>query len=528
MAATEAKAAAFAGSLADSTTQVALQSALGQGQGQGAGVYKKSSERIVTLRNIPSQHFTQTLQGQHEPIAFLQRLSVGYNPKLNDQYQIIIKTTSVRCPFNDKFDNVKQMTSFFDISSRPIGSVLREPMEIKLKCSEEEIKSLQGSNLKVVLNCFDYNTRTWYQKATDASKLVEGCISVKVQFFGKFCFTTQPNLQEFLLSEVATCHKISNTKSTCCELSIKNDVISRNGALVSIYNEKISQENLERARNAISCPTVNLEEIHNIRFNRACVDEAQKAKIACIRKDVQEKNENEESDEKSVTLALVQRDHLTWTVVNADHVFISSGHDYKIAFVETDVGSAQDEKKLQFFAAELEFVQNSSKASLYIYTHKSESNRVHIGFHPKKDAEENWNLVSSTSDLIIEELSKVYFRVTEAEILLEDNSPKTLIYFNNNKTGIDFYLYRNEGEGDQNAAIKLDLGINDSVTKEMGIVLSCEIPVDENSAQKLSPYTTPKVYGHVEPPEIYREYKLQWLKFLSPAEREKYKEINGM
>lgn len=527
---------AFTSSLADSTTQLNLLK----------GTYKKSSEKLVTLRNIPGSHFTQLLTGQHEPIPFLQRITVGYSQNLNNLHQTIIKTTSVRCPFTDSYENVKQLTSFFDISARPIGSVLKSPLEIRLNCSHEEIENFKASKLKIVLNCFDYNTRSWYERETDCSTLEQAdkkYLSAKVQFFGKFCFTTKPTIQQFLLTEVATCHKITNNSNYCCEISVKDDVIGRNGALVSVYSEKVSANDLERAKNSIGCKTAKVEEILNFKFNINCQDENQKLKISRIEKKASatDDDDSEKSDEKSKIVALVQKNGLTWSVSNtkSDEFYISSGHNYRVIFIETDIGTAQDEKKLAFFGSELEFVQNSTKCDIYVYRHKEELNRIHIGFYEKD--EDNWALVAVTRDIVIEELSKVFFRILGADILTEDNSPKSLIFFENNKTGIDFFVYKEpETTNDspasagtteipsQTGPIQLDIGVNDTVTKDMGIVLTTEINVDENLARKLSPYTSKKNYDHVDPPEIYREYKLQWLKFLSPAEREKYKHINGL
>ena len=173
-----------------------------------------------------------------------------------------------------------------------------------------------------------------------------------------------------------------------------------------------------------------------------------------------------------------------------------------------------------YFGAELDFVLNSTETTIYVYQHKTETNRVHIGFREKSD--QSWNLLDKNEGIILKENSQVSYSVENGNVLKEDNSPKILNFFKFNSTGLDLFLESTS----ENVSVKV--GMTDLVTKEVGTVLDTRLKIDSEKMDDFKQYIQEKVYDHVEPPEIYREYKLEHLKFLSPREREQYKEINGM
>lgn len=204
----------------------------------------------------------------------------------------------------------------------------------------------------------------------------------------------------------------------------------------------------------------------------------------------------------------------------------------------SDIATSQDTQKLQFLGSELEFVENSSETEIFIYQNKNELNRINIGFFEKNEVNDgedakNWNLISKTEHkLVIQNSSKIFYQIannsSDFKILCDDNSPKSLIYFKNNKTGIDFYIYAENSTAEIENEILLDVGVTDTLTKTIGVCLTGKLLLNDDLRENLRPYISEKIYEKPESPEIYREYKLKTLKFLSPAEREKFKHINGL
>lgn len=230
----------FSKSLEDSTTQLHLRD-----------LYKKSSIQYTNLRKLPTEHYKTKLTGSKSQIInFLPGISVIFDQNLIKSDQICsIKTTSVRSPFNkiNDFEKVKRLSSFFDISCKPLGSKLNKPIEIRLKFTEED-KSAYFTNknkalnnnekpFKFFLNSFDYNTREWNEIICNTEKLDnENYIYAKVQFFGKFCFSCKSSVQEFILTEVATNHTVSSQNDYFVKMSISDNVIKRGCSLISLYS----------------------------------------------------------------------------------------------------------------------------------------------------------------------------------------------------------------------------------------------------------------------------------------------------
>ena len=137
---------------------------------------------------------------------------------------------------------------------------------------------------------------------------------------------------------------------------------------------------------------------------------------------------------------------------------------------------------------------------------------------------ETWELLGKNENIVLKENSEIIYSVENGQVLKEDKSPKNLKFFKYNRTGLDVYLV-----SESNSDISVKVGVEDSVTKEVGTVLDCKLKFEGGeSGDSLKPYIQEKMYDHVTPPEIYREYKLEYLKYLSPSEREQYKHINGM
>jgi len=482
--------------------------------------YKITEPKYTIMRTIPEDHFKIELTGQGEEIEFLPNLKIFYKDNvISSNYKIYLKITSVRPSFTPN-QNYRQITAFFDLSSRPIGCVLKQPIEIQLKLSNQEVSDFDEQNHVIILQSFDYNTRKWNEIETQYEN---GIITTKIQHFGKFCFIRKPKLTEFLLSEVATRHVISSTETYSTQLILDNDVIKNQCSLVSVSRHKISNSNVKRASDSIGIKNAKIEEIYNIKIGNSIKSDG-KSSLSVVY--VPKPRENETND-GIVIVGLKLTNNGIWQVHQGDTLELTCGDQHKICFIETDAGTAQDDKKLSYFGSELDFVMKSSVASIFIYQNLVQLNKVHVGFFEKYKDHNCWNLIASNRDIVLQESSKVQFSVDNANILTEDNSPKTLIFFKNNKTGLTFYTIKKNRD-----PININIAVTDSVTKQLGIVLTGTLAQEhEKSTGGISDfddYICVKKYQHVESPSIIREYKLQWLKYLSPAEREKYRSINGI
>lgn len=492
--------------------------------------YKHNPPRLTIMRPIPKHHFSQELKGTHETIDFLPRVTVGFNKDALDEKSIFIKTTSVRNPFLNKSRACRQLTPFFDLSSRPIGGTLKSAMEIRVKLDDEEIDQLINDKSEVYINCFDYNTSKWSEyniydsiKNTDTlrnDKFISTGSS-KINFFGKFCFTIKSPVQEFILTQVGTSHVIVNNDDHFCKITIKDDVIKGGpgrSVLLSTFNQKITKLQLKRAQESINFDKAVCDEIINLEFDPNCRDSSQVIDLEFIRK---------ENDKKTI-LTLIQKNDSAWEVNQAHSVELPSGNSFKIAFLTLDSSENNfDErtlKKIQFFGSELEFVLNSGSVDLFIHRHKIEKNRIRCGFQECNN--DNWELLAKTDEpVIMEELSHVQLAINNAHILTEDSSSKALIYFQKNRSGIEFFTYRNT---ESNGPVIISLATEDGITKNLKSVVSANFQITSDDMAQFTPYISDRVYEKKDCPEIYREYKLEWLNFLSPDERAKNRHINGL
>ena len=125
-------------------------------------------------------------------------------------------------------------------------------------------------------------------------------------------------------------------------------------------------------------------------------------------------------------------------------------------------------------------------------------------------------------------LSTVKLAVNNAQILTEDASTKTLIYFQKNLSSIEFYIYRTTEQETAGLPVLISLAIEDNITKNLKLVVNTNFQINDDDKNHFKPYILDKVYEKIDCPEIYREYKLEWLKFLSPDERAENRHINGL
>lgn len=473
--------------------------------------HKLNPPRLVELRNIPQHHFVQQLTGDGSPIEFLPQITVHFDNKNDDK--IYIKNTSVGAALNNNGVSYKQVTQCFDISCRPIGTTLASPMQIRLNWSGERLAKMDTNCNNVVLLTFDNNTRKWSELCPQRR---DGYFQADVQFFGKFCFCTKPVIRQFLLTEVATSHAILENAKCSVQIVMADDRVDQFGAVLSLTQSVVLEDDLKRVQDSIGIKNVNVGQVFN--FNVKGNTRGQNTKDLVS---IQHTNKipSENSMDRQVVLAMIKtgRDGI-WKVAESSSsasVDVSMG-DSQVMFVETDAGNAQDTQKLEFFGTELDFVMNSTRTNIFVYQSLQDRNRLHVGFQ-ERDA--SWKLLGKNESIVLKEQSEVGYTIANGRVLAEDSSPKTLNFFANNRTGVDVFVV---SAGDASISI----GVTDTVTKQFGTVLDCKLDMEDNDS--FSPYIQEKVYEHVAPPEIFREYKLEYLKFLSPAEREKYKHINGM
>jgi len=470
--------------------------------------YKTNPPRLVELRPIPSHHFVQKIVGDGATVSFLPRVSVDFE-KMSEDDHIYVKNTCVGNLFNgSRRCDYRQLTQCFDVSCRPIGQTRKTPMQIGLKLDSAEISDLERNCQTIVLLTFDNNTRVWKEIVPHNNE--NGTFDTKVQFYGKFVFCTKPKIDQFLLTEVATSHKILNTASSSCKISIEDDVIDKFGAVLSLTRRIVDTTDLARIQGSIGLKNIKVGQVFNFDIQgnlRTKVKDLVRVTYA---------TEAESSDTTIVVAMKKVGSDGMWKVLEGPcHVAMGNT---QVMFVETDHGNAQDHQKMTFFATELEYVLNSSKTNIYVYQHADEANRMHIGFCEKSDP--SWTLLGKNEGIILREQASVSYQVTDGVALVEDNGPKQLQFFAKNRTGIDFFVIAKPGA----TKVSIGVGVCDSVTKELGTVLDCTVETNDS----FKPYIQEKIYEHVEIPEIFREYKLSYLKNLSPLEREKYKHINGM
>lgn len=518
--------------------------------------YKHNPPKMTVLRPIPKNHFMKELSGEFEAIDFLPRVSVGFQQ--NDEQKIWIKTTSVKSDkissSNSSFSSssIRQLTNFFDISSRPIGGTLKSALNIRVKLNEAEINKITENQSQVFINCFDYNTNSWCKynifdpinnpaKTEDIKNLKANqflCTRKnQIKFFGKFCFSVETPVNEYILTQVGTSHVIVNENDHFCKITIKDDVIRGFGrsVLLSTFSQKISEDQLKRAKNAINFNKNGAvcNEIVNLQFdpnskNDDSNNQTKTIDLEYFRKDAGENND--QNINKNKILALVQKNDSAWNVVDSNLVKLSSGNCYKIAFVFGEGLENLDEtglKKLQFFGSELEYSLISSYANLFIHRHATEKNRIRCGFR-ENSGDEKWQLLAKTEEpIIIEELSTVKLAVSNAHILTQDASTKTLTYFQKNHSSIEFFIYRDSEQEAAGLPVIISLAVEDNITRNLKPVVNANFQIKDEQ-QFFKPYICDKVYEKIDCPEIYREYKLEWLKFLSPEEREANRRVNGL
>jgi len=473
--------------------------------------YKTTPPTLIELRTIPSEHFTQRLEGKPEKLGFLPRVSVEFD-KSCDADHVYIKNTSVDNLFGGD-NKYTQLTQCFDISCRPLGMTRDTPLTMRLQMGADELDALKLGWQTVALLTFDNNTRSWKEIAPE--KQPDGSFTVSVQFYGKFVFCTKPIVDQFLLTEVATRYTILDVDAATCQITIDDDVVDRFGAVISVTKSAVRFSDLERIKNAIGLKNIQVSQVFEFDIqgnSRTKLRELVHVKYTSLAK-------QDGGGDKPVVVAMkkVGKDGIWEVVDDSTKAFVGMGQS-EVMFIETDPGNAQDSQKMVFFGSELDYVLNSSKTSIYVYQHKEQTNRVHIGFSEKTD--DCWTQLAKNEGIVLREQAALSYTVANGSVLAEDNSPKQLYFFSNNSTGIDLYLVAKPGA----ETLGVSIGVFDPVTKELGTVLESTVTATES----FSPYIQEKVYEHVEVPEIFREYKLAYLKNLSPLEREKYKHINGM
>jgi len=474
--------------------------------------YKSNPPALVQLRDIPDHHFTAKLTGKGEKITFLPRVSAFFDQAKVQVENIYIRNTLI-ADFPDASGNLEQITQCFDISSRPVGQALLSSITLRLKLEEGLFEQLIECNRTVVLMTFDNNNRCWQE--IKPVKL-DGHFEVSVQFFGKFCFFAKPVIKQFMLSEVATSHNISSLKNSgTTRIKIENDIFDQYGAVLDVNSKTVSESDLKRVKESIGVRNIKVDKVFelDISGNKRAknVDDLMEVSFESCR-------EAENAHDKQVVLVLVKRGNDGVWKCEGEKAKVGMGKS-KVMFLETDAGNAQDSQKMEFFGSELDFILNSSETTIFVYQHKTETNRVHLGFFEKSN--ESWELLGKNEGIVLKENSEINYSIENGEVLKEDKSPKNLKFFKYNRTGLDVYLVSG------NSDISVKVGVKDSVTKEVGTVLDCKLKF-EGESESLKPYIQEKMYDHVTPPEIYREYKLEYLKYLSPSEREQYKDINGM
>lgn len=478
--------------------------------------YKSNPPALVELRTIPDHHFTAKLTGNGEKIDFLPRVSALFDQAKVQVENIFIRNTLI-ADFSDFSGNLEQITQCFDISSRPVGQALQTSITLRLKLEEGLFEKLAEWNKTVVLMTFDNNSRCWQE--IKPVKL-HGYFEVSVQFFGKFCFFAKPIIQQFMLSEVATSHNISSSeKSGKTSIKIENDKFDQYGAVLSVNSKTVTESDLKRVTESIGVRNIKVDKVFELEIsgNKKAKnsDDLMEVSFESCR---QAENEND----KQVVLVLVKSGSGgVWKCEGSGNVKVGMGKS-KVMFLETDAGNAQDSQKMEFFGSELDFILDSSETTIFVHQHKTETNRVHLGFFEKSN--ETWELLGKNENIVLKENSEINYSIGNGHVLKEDKSPKNLKFFKYNRTGLDVYLV-----SESNSDISVKVGVKDSVTKEVGTVLDCKLKFEGGESEaSLKPYIQEKMYDHVTPPEIYREYKLEYLKYLSPSEREQYKHINGM
>lgn len=477
--------------------------------------YGLNPPRLVQLREIPERHFIHKLEGTREKIDFLQGVTIAFD-KL--KYPCYIKTTSVDIPTTSKY---QQISACFDISCRPIGQILAQPLEISFKVNS----SCQNVGSAVVLLAFDNNTRCW-NELTGSTINDNDILSVKVKFFGKFCFCLRPKPTQYVLTEVATSYDISTSSKYSCTLSVDNDRIDKFGSVLSMTKTLVTPDHLSRISTAIGVKNLSVHEVFNFEIsgNKSLPDGIKISHDKQINSVTNSADNDDEETTKIIGLYKKNNSGIWKQFQYSSYGFIGVG-TYKVMFLEVDVGQSHDLKSLQFFASELEYTLNSSKTSIYVYQNSVEKNRLHVGFKEKE--EEEWKLIGKNQEIILEEQFPLRTCVHGASVLNADNSPKRLIFYKNNSTGLDFYVFRDASQEIESSCVQAEIAVPQTPRRvSMGAVLSADVDISE--AKEFRPYLQDKVYKHVQPPEIYREYKLTWLKNLSPLEREKYKHINGL
>merc|ERR1712066_363699 len=476
--------------------------------------YGINPPQYVTLRDIPSKHFTQKLTKTQENITFLPGISIALQQDLN--YTCYVKTTSVDIEQTEAY---QQLSACFDISCRPIGSTLAKPLLVNF--SKDSFCNYNPND--IVLLSFDNRTRSWIEHQTVFS---ENGINVEIHFFGKFCLCYKPAVTRYVLTEVATSHEVHNCGNYSCVISVENDTIDQFGAVLTMAKTDVSSETQKRVADASGVHGISVNTMFNFETS------GNRKTAGGIKITYQKHNENKPTDEPRQIIGLYRKNNIgVWNVFgsqksNTNQCIGEIGVGvYKVVFLEIDSSTSNDLNRQQFFATELEYAMNSSKASVYIYQHVRENNRIHIGFNEKPVDE--WKLIGTNKDIILEEHFTVDYTVHGATILEKDNSIKKLLYYNNNKTGIDFYIYRTKQQMAESSCCQVEIKIAKSPYRvAMGTILCAD--VDLTNSDQFKPYVQEKQYSYVNPPEIYPEYKLQWIKNLSPLERDKFKHINGI
>jgi hypothetical protein len=263
--------------------------------------YKSNPPALVQLRDIPDHHFTAKLTGKGEKITFLPRVSAFFDQAKVQVENIYVRNTLI-ADFPDSSGNLEQITQCFDISSRPVGQALLSSMTLRLKLEDGLFEKLIECNRTVVLMTFDNNNRCWQE--IKPVKL-DGHFEVSVQFFGKFCFFAKPVIKQFMLSEVATSHKISSLKNSgATKIKIENDIFDKYGAVLDVNSKTVSESDLKRVKESIGVRNIKVDNVFelDISGNKKAknVDDLMEVSFESCR-------EAENSHDKQMVLVLVKR-----------------------------------------------------------------------------------------------------------------------------------------------------------------------------------------------------------------------------